>query len=73
MQMRETARNSVLTLGNASARSTLYSRDGAASEDSHVPMLGNMKSSGLRHEYSDDGNYSDDGHGQIVMEHHNKF
>lgn len=68
MQMRETARNSVTSLGNSTP---LYSRDGITSEDSQLPMLGNMKSSALRNEYSDDGMYSDEGH--PVMGHNNKF
>lgn len=55
--MRETARASVLALpGNGnSARSTMYSRDGAYSDE--VPILHNPapKSSGLRNYLADDG------------------
>ncbi|TFY70183.1 hypothetical protein EVG20_g2833 [Dentipellis fragilis] len=62
MQMRETARASIFTATN-SQRNTMYSRDGAASEDSHAPMLQNAaahaatKGSGLRYYVSDDGTY----------------
>ena len=56
--MRETARASIRSLpGNTgSARSTLYSRDGAISEV-HAPILANAapKGSGLRHYLADDG------------------
>lgn len=59
LQMQETARHSIMTLpqgGNGSPRSTLYSRDGANSEDSQLPMLtAQSKSSALRHQFSDDG------------------
>ncbi|KAF8622358.1 hypothetical protein AX15_007089 [Amanita polypyramis BW_CC] len=58
LQMRETARASIRSLpGNtSSARSTLYSRDGALSE-AHAPILANAapKGSGLRHYLADDG------------------
>ncbi|KAK2467751.1 hypothetical protein APHAL10511_000046 [Amanita phalloides] len=58
LQMRETARASIRSLpGNtSSARSTLYSRDGAMSE-AHAPILVNAapKGSGLRHYLADDG------------------
>ena len=57
--MRETARASILSLpGNGnSARSTIYSRDGAFSDDAHTPILQNAapKASGLRYYLSDDG------------------
>jgi hypothetical protein len=76
MQMRETARHSVMTAQQqgGSPRSTLYSREGVGSEESQLPMLQHAanKSSGLRHAYSDDGTYSDEG--GVVMEHRdNKF
>lgn len=61
--MRDTARASLLSLplgantnGTNSARSTLYSREGA-SEESNLPMLQNAgaKGSGLRHQqYSEE-------------------
>ncbi|KAG5643603.1 hypothetical protein DXG03_000611 [Asterophora parasitica] len=65
LQMRETARASILSLpGNGnSARSTMYSRDGAFSDDVQAPILQNSapKASGLRH-YVDDGSSEfDDG------------
>ena len=59
MQMRDTARASLLSLptgantgGTNSARSTLYSRDGFASDESHAPMLqaSGKGGSGLRHQ-----------------------
>lgn len=64
--MRETARASILSLpGNGnSARSTMYSRDGAFSDDAHAPILQNAapKASGLRHYLADDGSSEfDDG------------
>jgi len=59
LQMRETARASILSLpGNGnSVRSTMYSRDGTFSDDAHTPILQNAapKASGLRHYLSDDG------------------
>lgn len=73
MQMRETARHTAASSQHfggrdGSPRSTLYSRDGVGSEDSQLPMLQQAnKGSGLRHAYSDDGTYSDDG--GVVMEH----
>ena len=63
MQMRDTARASLLSLpagggmgstGSNSNRSTVYSRDGFASDDSNLPMLqnnGTIRSSGLRHQH----------------------
>ncbi|RDB16991.1 hypothetical protein Hypma_002678 [Hypsizygus marmoreus] len=67
LAMRETARASILSLpgnGNSSARSTLYSRDGAFSDDVSAPILPNAapKVSGLRHYLADDGSSEfDDG------------
>lgn len=60
LQMQETARHSLMSLpltgGGQSPRSTIYSRDGAQSEDSQLPMLApQSKSSALRHQFSDDG------------------
>lgn len=76
MQMRDAARTSVLSMmqqGSSSPRSTLYSREGAGSEDSQLPIMHSTnKSSGLRNAYSDDGQYSDEG--GVMMEHRdNKF
>ncbi|OCH85676.1 hypothetical protein OBBRIDRAFT_762638 [Obba rivulosa] len=63
MQMQETARNSLLyytTPGNNSPRSTMYSRDGAGSDDSHMPMLhAASKASGLRYHISDEDGSSE--------------
>ena len=55
--MRETARASILSLpGNGnSVRSTMYSRDGAFSEDAPILQNAAPKASGLRHYLSDDG------------------
>ncbi|KAK0504880.1 hypothetical protein EDD18DRAFT_1126802 [Armillaria luteobubalina] len=63
-QMRETARNSIMSLGN-STRSTMYSRDGGNSDDSHQPMLqqGGPKASNLRY-VADDGSLYDEGPAQ---------
>ncbi|KAH0589359.1 hypothetical protein J132_05569 [Termitomyces sp. J132] len=66
LQMRETARASILSLpGNGnSTRSTMYSRDGAFTDDAHAPILQHAvpKASGLRHYLSDDGSSEyDDG------------
>ncbi|KAF9461321.1 hypothetical protein BDZ94DRAFT_1167869 [Collybia nuda] len=66
LQMRETARASILSLpGNGnSPRSTMYSRDGAFSDDAHAPIIQNAapKASGLRHYLADDGSSEfDDG------------
>ena len=59
LQMQETARHSLMSLplsGNHSPRSTVYSREGAQSEDSQMPMLApQSKTSALRHQFSDDG------------------
>ncbi|KAI0812338.1 hypothetical protein BC629DRAFT_1472226 [Irpex lacteus] len=59
MQMQESARHSLMSLGasgQGSPRSTLYGREGVQSEDSQIPMLGGTsKSSALRHQFSDDG------------------
>ncbi|KAG6907903.1 hypothetical protein DXG01_006958 [Tephrocybe rancida] len=59
LQMRETARASILSLpGNGnSARSTMYSRDGAFTDDAQAPILQHAvpKASGLRHYLADDG------------------
>jgi len=56
LQMRETARASILSLpGNGnSVRSTVYSRDGAFSEDAPILQNAAPKASGLRHYLSDD-------------------
>ncbi|KIJ67911.1 hypothetical protein HYDPIDRAFT_173663 [Hydnomerulius pinastri MD-312] len=63
LQMRETARASILSLpgqGNSN-RSTMYSR--AASEESSTPMMQHSatKASGLRQYISDDGSVYDEG------------
>lgn len=61
--MRENARASLLSLhGNGSARSTMYSRDGALSDDAHAPILQNAapKGSGLRHYVDDASSEYDD-------------
>lgn len=58
MQMQESARHSLMSLGatQGSPRSTLYGREGAQSEDSQAPMLNpSSKTSALRHQFSDDG------------------
>ena len=57
MQMQESARHSLMSLGaGGSPRSTIYGRDGVQSESSQMPMLGaSSKTSALRHEFSDDG------------------
>ena len=64
LQMQETARHSIMNMpqgGNGSPRSTLYSREGVNSEDSQMPMLApQSKSSALRHEFSDEGFYSEE-------------
>eukprot|EP00919_Chromeraceae_sp_WS-2016_P066796 GHVR01158002.1.p1 GENE.GHVR01158002.1~~GHVR01158002.1.p1 ORF type:complete len:214 (+),score=11.66 GHVR01158002.1:286-927(+) len=67
MQMRETARASILSLpgqGNSN-RSTMYSR--ANSEESAAPILQHSvnKASGLRQHFSDEGSLYDEG---IVMQ-----
>jgi len=66
MQMREAARAAIHSLpqGVSSARSTLYSRDGALSDESHTPMMQHpaAKASGLRHYLSDNNSTEfDDG------------
>ncbi|KAG6820989.1 hypothetical protein H0H93_008618 [Arthromyces matolae] len=66
LQMRETARASILSLpGNGnSARSTMYSRDGVFTDDAQAPILQHAvpKASGLRHYLSDDASSEyDDG------------
>lgn len=62
--MRDTARASLLSLpmganttGSNSARSTLYSRDGMGSDESHTPILQNTgnRGSALKHQ-----NYAED-------------
>lgn len=60
--MRETARASILSLpGNGnSVRSTLYSREGAFSDDAPILQNSAPKASGLRHYLADD-NSSDEG------------
>ncbi|KAF8070223.1 hypothetical protein FPV67DRAFT_1668101 [Lyophyllum atratum] len=79
LQMRETARASILSLpGNGnSPRSTMYSRDGAYTDDAQAPILANAapKASGLRHYLADDGSSEfDDG---LMMQgrqgHENRF
>jgi hypothetical protein len=60
MNMRQSARDSILTLprnGNVSNRSTVYS----FTEDSQTPILahGPVKSSGLRQQYYDDNSVND--------------
>lgn len=71
MQMQETARMSLMSLplpGNASQRTSLYSRDGINSEDSQVPMLhAASKSSALRN-YVSDADVGDDGYGNESQE-----
>ncbi|KII92094.1 hypothetical protein PLICRDRAFT_27352 [Plicaturopsis crispa FD-325 SS-3] len=74
MQMRETARASILSLpdrgsGANSRRSTLYSRDGHASYDSSAPIVQHAagKGSGLRH-YVGDGNDSGEFDEGIMMQ-----
>ncbi|KAF9222537.1 hypothetical protein BS17DRAFT_783008 [Gyrodon lividus] len=62
LQMRETARTSILSLpGQGSNRSTVYSRVG--SEESSAPMIQHTatKASGLRQYISDDGSVYDEG------------
>lgn len=62
--MRETARMSILSLNDRSARSTMYGRE----SDSQSPMLRDSapKASGLRHYLArDDGSDYDDG---VVMQ-----
>jgi hypothetical protein len=59
LQMRETARNSILSQGSLSARSSMLhhhrDRDGGSSDDSHAPIMQYAsKSSGLRQATSDD-------------------
>ncbi|KAG6813325.1 hypothetical protein H0H92_012138 [Tricholoma furcatifolium] len=58
VQMRETARASILALpeNRDSARSTMYSRDGAFSDEMQAPILQHAapKASGLRHYLVDD-------------------
>ncbi|KAF8891638.1 hypothetical protein BD779DRAFT_1512250 [Infundibulicybe gibba] len=62
LHMRETARASILSLpGNGnSVRSTLYSREGAFSDDAPILQNPAPKASGLRHYLADD-NSSDEG------------
>jgi hypothetical protein len=67
MNMRQSARDSILTLprnGNVSNRSTMYS----FSEDSQTPILahGPVKSSGLRQQYYDDNSVNDYDEGMMI-------
>ncbi|KAL0956045.1 hypothetical protein HGRIS_002217 [Hohenbuehelia grisea] len=78
-QMREAARASILALpqnGSSSARSTLYGRDGALSDESQAPILQHAatKASGLRHYMSDDNSSEyDDGLGMQNRKVGNRF
>ncbi|KAI5123961.1 hypothetical protein M0805_006373 [Coniferiporia weirii] len=81
MQMRDTARASLLSLplgantnGTNSARSTLYSREGLSSDESHLPMLQNAgtRGSGLRHQnYGEDSERDEYDSNNIVREREN--
>lgn len=72
IQMQESARHSLMSLsggGQGSPRSTLYSREGAHSEDSQLPMLNpTSKSSALRNHFSDDGFDADAGDESIMVQ-----
>ena len=72
MQMRETARASIISPnqnGISSARSTIYSRDGALSDESQAPIMQNAApkaSSGLRNYLTED-NSSDYEDGMMMQ------
>ena len=80
MQMRDTARASLLSLplgthGSNSPRSTMYSRDGMSSEDSQLPILQAQtpKGSGLRNNVVDEQQERDDyENSRIVQERENE-
>jgi hypothetical protein len=80
MQMRDTARASLLSLplgthGSNSPRNTLYSRDDMSSEDSQLPILPGQapKGSGLRKNVADDQQERDDyENSRIVQERENE-
>ncbi|KAJ6593814.1 hypothetical protein B0H19DRAFT_1092105 [Mycena capillaripes] len=63
LQMRQTARASILSLPNNgnSARSTLYGRDGMPSDEAPILQHAAPKGSGLRHYLGDDGSEYDEG------------
>ena len=78
LQLRETARTSVLSLplgatNSDSARSTLYSRAEISSDESQAPMLHNPqpKTSNLRYHRSDYSDRDDD-LGEVVEERENE-
>ena len=62
MQMQETARHSLLGYSPGGGGSSLYGREGLASEDSGAPMLQppTAKGSGLRYYVADDGSQIDE-------------
>ncbi|KAF8210141.1 hypothetical protein K438DRAFT_1959422 [Mycena galopus ATCC 62051] len=63
LQMRQTARASILSLPNngGSTRSTMYSRDGMPSDEAPILQHAAPKGSGLRHYLGDDSSEYDDG------------
>ncbi|KAF7361974.1 Smr domain-containing protein [Mycena venus] len=63
LQMRQTARASILSLPNNgnSARSTLYGRDGMPSDEAPILQHAAPKGSGLRHYVGDDSSEYDEG------------
>jgi hypothetical protein len=66
MNMRQSARDSILSLPKNSNRGSMYSHDGLLSDDSQAPMMAHqaVRSSGLRQQYYDDDSAHDD---QITM------
>lgn len=63
MNMRQSARDSILSLPrNHSNRSTMYSHEGASEDGSQVPINTHAatKASGLRQQYYDDQSEYDD-------------
>lgn len=63
MNMRQSARDSILSLPrNQSNRSTMYSHDGQSEDGSQVPIITHAanKASGLRQQYYDDSVEYDD-------------
>ncbi|KAJ7045428.1 hypothetical protein C8F04DRAFT_1064743 [Mycena alexandri] len=63
LQMRQTARASILSLPNNgnSARSTMYGRDGMPSDEAPILQHAAPKASGLRHYMADDSSEYDEG------------
>ncbi|KAJ7346526.1 hypothetical protein DFH08DRAFT_779901 [Mycena albidolilacea] len=61
LQMRQTARASILSLNGNSARSTMYGRDGLPSDEAPILQHAAPKGSGLRHYLGDDSSEYDDG------------